>query len=199
MLRVLFFACALLPLVTRAANPADVDRLVRQALGSPAPNHLAGYAGALPRKPERYESFTETARRIVAGEPSAAKQPPDQTALQLEQLAAALTRSSDPREQIAGYQARFHAHRAIAAVRYQLFRRSQKLAELVAATYGEKDAVRAWRAAVIVATDARLPSAGALAAELKIYEASLKDLEEQCCPPDESVMKEKIWQPARGP
>src|SRR3712207_8269780 len=57
-----------------------------------------------------------------------------------------------------------------------LFRsRSLRLAELVAATYAEKDAVLAWRAVVETAATARHPSAAAVRADLKHYEASLKD------------------------
>ena len=34
-------------------------------------------------------------------------------------------------------------------------------------------------------------------AELKKLEASFKDLEDQCCPPDEAIMREKVWKPVR--
>jgi hypothetical protein len=34
--------------------------------------------------------------------------------------------------------------------------------------------------------------------ELKTLERSLKELEDQCCPPDEAVMKEKVWTPGGG-
>ena len=34
-------------------------------------------------------------------------------------------------------------------------------------------------------------------AELKNLEASFKDLEDQCCPPDEAIMRGKVWKPVR--
>lgn len=184
-------ACSL-----HAASPAEVDRLLRDALGTPAAGFLGHYAAATPADPGRYESPADAARRIVASAPATSAQAADVTALQFDRLATALLASSSDDDRIAGYRARFHARRLIAAVRYNLFMRSLRLAELVAATYAEKDAVLAWRALVAIAASAQHPSAAALRADLNHYEASLKDLEEQCCPPDEAVLKEKIWQPA---
>jgi hypothetical protein len=106
--------------------------------------------------------------------------------------------------------ARFHARRAIAAVHYNLFKRTLALPELLAATYTERDAVAAWRELVAAAGDryafdlamgARNYSlCGHWRDELKKLEEDLKDLEAQCCPPDEAVAKAKTWQPANiGP
>lgn len=178
-----------------AASPAAVEQLVRDALGNPPAGSLVDYANAVARDPARYESLTNAARRILAGTPPT-QQPPDRTALELHQLAESLLASTAPENQIAGHQARFHARRIIAAVHYNLFKRGLRLAELVAATYAEKDAVAAWRDVVLVATFGQHPSAATFRADLKKFETSLKELEEQCCPPDEAVMKEPVWQPA---
>lgn len=179
-----------------AASARDVDQLLLAALGNPPAGFLGDYASAT-GDPARYETFAETARRILT-DTSTTKQPADVTALHLDRLAAALLVSSSLEDRLAAHRARFHARRFIAAVRYHLFKRSLRLAELVGATYAERDAVAAWRELVTLAETHRHPSAPALRADLKKYEASLKDLEEQCCPPDEAVLKEKIWQPARS-
>ncbi|MES2694965.1 MAG: hypothetical protein V4773_15950 [Verrucomicrobiota bacterium] len=170
---------------------------------------LADYASHTGHDPARYESFVAAARRILAGEP-ATQQSPDRTALQLTQTANALlaalpadtalpTAATDPatlEARLTAHLARFHAQRVIAAVHYSLFRRGLRLAELVAATYREKSAVANYRDLVALATAARHPAAPALQAELKQLELHFKELEEQCCPPSEAIMKEKVWQPA---
>ncbi len=33
---------------------------------------------------------------------------------------------------------------------------------------------------------------------LKSLEVNLRELEEQCCPPDEAIAKEKVWAPGYG-
>ena len=190
--------CAILSAASHAASPADVDALIRDALGNPVAAPLADYANSAGHNSARFESLPEAARRILSGVP-ATKESPDITALRFHQLAASLLASQAPDDLIAGYRARFHARRIIAAVHYNLFKRGTRLAELVAATYAEKDAVAAWRDVVRVATLAQRPSAPALRADLKVLEASLKELEEQCCPPNEAIMKEKVWQPAVAP
>ena len=191
----LAFLCAAFPLALHSAGAPEVHALIRAAIGQPPAGPLADYANSAGDDLARYESFVEAARRIVAGG-AAARQSPDITALQLNRLAETLLRSTAPSDLIAGYLARFHARRAVAAVRYNLFQRSLRLAELVAATYGEKEAVAAWRDIVTVAELAQHPAAATFRRELKLLEASLKDLEEQCCPPDEAILKQPVWQPA---
>lgn len=193
----LAFLCTCLAPAIDAASPRAVEELVADALGTPPPGTLADYANAVGRATPRYESPAETARRLVAGA-AATKQPADVTALQLHALATALLVSDTAADRVAGHRARFHGHRLIAAVRYNLFKRSLRLAELVAATYAEKDAVAAWRDLVRDAERTHHPSITALRAELRTYEASLKDLEEQCCPPDEAILKEPVWQPTKS-
>lgn len=165
---------------------------------------LAEYAGRAVGDPARFEGFAAAARRILAGGP-AAGQAPDITALHLRQAADALLAAlpasprSDPAAldaRLTAQLARVHAHRMIAAVHYCLFLRGQRLAELVAATYREKDGVAAYRELVAMAAATRHPATEALRAELKQYELNFKDLEDQCCPPSEATLKEKVWQPA---
>lgn len=188
----LLSASLLLATVAPQVSPDEIDRYIQDAIGSPPAGNLAAYAAATGRASDRYESAAEAARRILAGT-RPTKQAVDQTLVVLEQLASCSTPSTDT--ELAALRARFHAHRLRAAVHYNLFLRGLRLAELVAATYAEKEAVVIWRRMVGIATLARHPSALALRADLTKYEASLKDLEEQCCPPDEAVLKEKIWQP----
>lgn len=197
----LFFVVSCLAFAARADDPArlvgEIDRLLTAAIGARTANYLGDYAAQAGAAAERFEPFTEAARRILAGSP-ATRQAPDITALQLEQLAArVLAASPTPAQAIAAHQARFQARRIIAAMHYNLFKRSLKLAELVAATYREKDAVLVWRELVALAEQHRVPEASRLRAELKHFEASLKELEEQCCPPDEAILKQPVWQPAK--
>src|SRR5262249_62302129 len=86
--------------------------------------------------------------------------------------------------------ARFHARRSLAAVHYNLFLRSRRKGELVAAARGERDAVAAWRElaagagdryAVDLAVGARnFDLCGHRRDELARLEANLQKLEEQC-------------------
>lgn len=183
--------------------------------------NLADYAGNEGLVPAEFEGFIAAARRILAGEPPT-RHAPAATGRWLEAAATQLHTAARSAESAAGAPrspelaalaadlrltaqlARFHARRAAAAVHYNLFKRGLKLAELVAATYAEKDALAAWRDLVALA-EAPLPPGAPprdprlLAhwrAELRRVEASYKDLEEQCCPPDEAVMREKVWSPA---
>jgi hypothetical protein len=101
--------------------------------------------------------------------------------------------------------ARFHARRVLGAVHYNLFRRSLKLGELYAATLEEQRAVDVWRQLVAVVGDRdvaglgarRFGLTGSWRDELKLLEAGLKDLEEQCCPPDAATLKQSVWNPFR--
>ncbi|MBL9203193.1 MAG: hypothetical protein JNL39_21985 [Opitutaceae bacterium] len=188
---------------------------VRQSIvGERLATKLADYASGPAGDPSRCESFIEAARRIVAGG-AATKRTPDETIFTLDELAdqifsaasaieararSARTLTADIERDLVAIRtqahiARFHARRIVAAMHYNLFLRSQRLAELVAATYAEKDAVEAWRQLTT------LPAARGITearrAELRKLEASYKDLEDQCCPPDENILKEKVWRPTR--
>jgi hypothetical protein len=86
-------------------------------------------------------------------------------------------------------------------VHYNLFLRGQKLGELLAATYVEREAVAIWREMIALASapagvSPELRAAAAeWRAELKRIAENLKELEDQCCPPDEAAMREPVWTP----
>lgn len=195
-----------------ARTRADAIRAALAAALGPAAEpgraaFLGDYARLAPGDPQRHESFTEAARRILAGGAPAVP-PPDVASLEFEKQADALlaqiaTLAAAPEPpppaalaelRLTAHLARFHARRMIAAVHFNLFLRGQRLAELVAATFREKDAVVAWRE--LLAATAGHPATDVLRADLKRLESSLRDLEEQCCPPDEAVLREPVWQPA---
>lgn len=212
-----------IPMITAAVYPYRLFPAVpggpeRQSLGS----QLADYAKNEGSDPEQFESFAEASRRILAGGVTA-KRTPDATSRWFDSTADAILASvraaeasrGAPRDKefaatvtdlrILAQLARFHARRAMAAVHYNLFLRGLRLAELYAATLIERDAVAAWRELVAIAGDrhginstvgARNPDlSGHWRAELKKLEWNLKELEEQCCPPDEAIVKEKVWTP----
>jgi hypothetical protein len=218
-------ASGVLPMIVAAVYPYKQFPTTRgwaerQSLGK----NLADYANNEGTDTEQFESFTEAAKRILASG-TGSKRAPDETSRWLDATAAAILaevgaaeRAADAKRgnefdatvtdlRILAQLARFHARRALAAVHYNLFLRSQKLAELVAATYAEKDAVGAWRDLVAAAGDryafdlamgARdFSLCGHWRDELRRLEAGLKELEDMCCPPDEAVLKEKVWTPAR--
>jgi hypothetical protein len=193
---------------------------------TPVPNggaRLAEYAKNQGANPARFEGFEAAARRILAGGTTAA-QSVDATSRWLEDTADALFAAVESAEAKIGAArtpafdaalaelraqallARFHARRTIAAVHYNLFLRGLRLAELLAATLTEKEAVAVWRELVAVTAGQPELASGLtvpmplrttnVRAELKELERSLKELEEQCCPPDEAIMKEKVWTPA---
>ena len=191
----------------------------RQSLGA----SLDAYAKNTGTDVQQFESFDDAAKRILAGG-TTPKRTPDATARWLDETADAILAEVHAAEASIGEKrgnefdstvtdlkilaqlARFHARRSIAAVHYNLFKRGQKLAELLAATLTEKEAVAAWRELVVIAGDrynfdlamgARNYSlCGHWRDELVKLEADQKELEAQCCPPEESVAKEKVWQPA---
>ncbi len=180
-----------------ATHARAITQLLADAVGPHSAGFLGQYAEQAGTAPDRFEPFAEAARRLAAGGNSP-RQAPDITALQLERHARAILSAADASaaERLAAHRARFHARRIVAAVHYNLFKRTLRLAELVAATYREKDAVAAWRDLVAVAEAARLPELDALRADLWHFEASFKELEEQCCPPDDAILRERVWQPA---
>ena len=199
-------------MITTALWPAKVSRSptlpLEQSLGA----KLADYASNPAGDAKLCENLIDAARRILAGG-TTTKRTPDETIFALDELAdkifaavdaaevaARNSRVAVPERELAelrgrGHLARFHARRIVAAMHYNLFKRGLRLAELVAATYAEKEAVVAWRElTTLPATPAIV---AARRAELKKLEASLKELEDQCCPPDEAILREKVWQPAR--
>lgn len=190
---------------------AEIRALINEAITPLAPDGitavkfapaLAEYADQVGGQPERFESFAAAARRILSSQSGTAT-PPDLTSVRLEKAGAALLASLPPgapdaaalQHRLTAHLAFHHARRAIAAVHYQLFKRGLRLAELLAATYAEKDAVAAWRELVQAAEFGNHPHVPALRAQLKQLETNLKELEEQCCPPDEAIVKERVWQP----
>lgn len=218
-------ASQVLPMIVAAVYPYKLFPTTRgwperQSLGA----NLADYAGNEGTDPEQFESFAEAAKRILVNG-TTSKRTPDATSRWFDATADAILASVRAAEAVIGERrspefdatvtdlrilaqlARFHARRAISAVHYNLFKRGLRLAELLAATYVERDAVAAWRELVAVAGD-RYAFDLAMGArnhnlcghwrdELVKLEANLKDLEEQCCPPDEAILKEKVWTPAR--
>ncbi len=198
-----------------------IDLHVRAPVGEPAPgrsgaNPLSRYAAAVTADPIRIESTAEFARRTLAGSPTA-RLTPEGTAAFLRQQAAMITADA---KTVAGERTparpqhdlrviaelgHFHARRLEAAIHYNLFLRGLRVAELVAATYAEKDAVEHWKKLVKIAEsapvetpsgpDRSLRIAADWRAELLRLEASLRDLEEQCCPPDAAVLQERVWRP----
>lgn len=214
------------PAAAPAADSADtaarsilrrIDLHLRAPAGEPAPgrsggNPLSRYAAAVTADPIRIESTAEFARRTLAGTPTARLTPEVSAAFLRLQAAtilsttgssAARARSSDL--QLIANLGLFHARRLEAAIHYNLFLRGLRIAELVAATYAEKDAVELWKKLVKIAEsapaekasgpDRSLRIAADWRAELVRLEASLRDLEEQCCPPDAAVLQEKVWRP----
>lgn len=200
------------PIITAALWPAKVSRSPALPLGQSLGAKLADYAANPAGDPKLCESLVDGARRILAGG-TTMKRTPDEAIFALDDLADKIfaavdagevairaSRTVTPEREFAelrafGHLARFHARRIVAAMHYNLFKRGLRLAELVAATYAEKEAVVAWRELTTLPATPKIMEARR--AELKKLEASLKDLEEQCCPPDEAILKEKVWQPVR--
>ncbi|MCX6952642.1 MAG: hypothetical protein NTV51_10835 [Verrucomicrobia bacterium] len=181
---------------------------------------LSAYAKNSGADPARHETMEEASRRILAGG-TTSKRPPEETSRWLgtaaDQLLAAVRaaetatpvlRSPELENTLAGltvsaHLARFHARRILAAVHYNLFLRGQRLAELYAATMDAKTAVEIWRELATAAGDRDPLTFGSPAitlrgpwrAELKRLEFDYHDLEAQCCPPDEGLLREKVWTP----
>jgi hypothetical protein len=138
----------------------------RQSLGA----SLAEYADNEGSDVELFESFAHAADRILAGD-ATAKVTPDATSRWFDETADAVLHSVREAEDVIGEKrgnefdatvtdlqilaqlARFHARRSLAAVHYNLFLRSQRQAELVAAARIEREAVGKWRELVAMASD----------------------------------------------
>lgn len=205
-----------------SAFPTTRGWAERQALGAT----LEAYAKNTGTDTAQFESFDEAAKRILAGG-TTTKRTPDATARWLDETADAVLADVKAAEagigekrgnefdatvidlKILAQLARFHARRSMAAVHYNLFKRGLKLPELVAATLTEKEALAAWRELVAVAGDRynadlamgarNYNLCGSWRDELVKLEADQTALEAQCCPPEESVLKEKVWQPDTSP
>ncbi|WP_414660829.1 hypothetical protein [Horticoccus sp. 23ND18S-11] len=174
--------------------------------------NLQDYANNPGADRARFESAADASRRILKGETSAKHTPADTSrwldaaadallahVRAAETAAAGTAPSSEQAATISelrrtAHLARFHARRLIASVHLNLFKRALRLAELVAATLIEKEAVAAWSELVALAGDH--PLASQWRSELKGLQLNLKELEEQCCPPDEAILREKVWEPA---
>jgi len=128
----------------------------RQSLGAA----LNDYAKNTGTDVQQFESFDDAAKRIIAGG-TTTKRTPDATSRWLDETADAILAEVHAAEAAIGEKrgkesdstltdvrilaqlARFHARRSVAAVHYNLFKRGLRLAELLAATYAERDAVAA--------------------------------------------------------
>src|SRR6185295_13145314 len=162
-------ASRVLPMIVAAVYPYSAFPTTRgwaerQSLGA----SLAEYADNEGSDVELFESFAHAAERILAGG-ATAKVTPDATSRWFDATAAAVLDSVNAAEQAIGDRrgnefdatltdlrilaqlARFHARRSLAALHYNLFLRSQRQAELIAAAAGEKEAVGEWRALVAIA------------------------------------------------
>ena len=229
----LLFALTAFPHAPAAAPAADsaetaarsilrrIDLHLRAPAGEPAPgrsggNPLSRYAAAVTAAPIRIESTAEFARRALAGTPTA-RLTPEVSAAFLRQQAATIISHTKPVAEESTLPVRhhdlrliselglFHARRLEAAIHYNLFLRGLRIAELVAATYAEKDAVEHWKKLVKITESAPVEAASEWNRDLRIsadwgaelvrLEASLRDLEEQCCPPDAAVLQERVWRP----
>lgn len=207
-----------------------IHALLAAAIAAPDPLHpslgarLATYAKNTGTDPARYEGFEAASRRIVAGRP-AEKIAPDATSHRLTALADSLAThlgslealrldlrpdnfaAAAPVLHATAHLARFHARRIHAAIRYNLFLRSQRLAELYAATLDAQAALAHGRDLVALLGDREtlsfgtpaLTVHGAWRAELARLEFDYKDLEAMCCPPDEAWAREKVWTPTPPP
>ena len=197
-----------------------LDLQLGPSAGEPSPgrsggNPLSRYAALSSADPSRIESTVDYARRTLAGT-ATARLTPESTIHFLREsaeeiltgpgsipTAGASTAAHAADLRVIAALARFHARRLEAAIHYNLFLRGLRIAELVAATYVEKDAVELWRDVLRAVAAAEAAAAGDEERPLRLkegwrdelprLEASLRDLEEQCCPPDAAVLREKVW------
>lgn len=227
--RVRAAAPALRPLDAAQRDAGEILALLAAAVAAPDPAHpalgatLAVYAKNLGTDASHYEGFESAARRILAGGTTPLLAP-DTTSLRLAALADSILETlrdfdalrADLRPdnfsttslglRTVAHLARYHARRILAAVHYNLFLRSQRLAELYAATLETKAALAIWHELVTVVGDRDtltfgtppVTLRGTWRAELTRLEFDYKDLEAMCCPPDASWLHEKVWSPA-GP
>lgn len=193
-------------------RPPAAETLPGRSGGNP----LARYAAAPSADTTRVESTVDYARRTLAGTATARLTPEASVHFlrgRADEILAALGEAPPGSAAVAAQAAdlrviaelgRFHARRLEAAIHYNLFLRGLRIAELVAATYAEKDAVEHWRALMRAVAAADSTTVGPAERPLRLsadwrgeltqLEASLRDLEEQCCPPDAAVLRERVWQ-----
>lgn len=216
-------ASQVLPMIVAAIHPSRMGAAARswperQSLGF----NLSDYAQNEGLDPAQFESFADAAGRVLENGPTA-RRTPEATSRWFDAAADAILASVRAAEarigrnrgkefeatvadlQILAQLARFHARRILSAMHYNLFKRGLRLAELVAATYQEREVVAAWRELVAVAGDRYAPDlamgprghalSGHWRDELKLLEFNLRDLEEQCCPPEAATLKERVWKP----
>lgn len=180
-------------------QPADPEQF--ESFVEAAKRILTPGATTAKRTPEMTSRwFDATADTIFAAVHAAEAKRVSLTAAQQREFDATLTDLK-----ILAHLSRFHARRIVAAVHYQLFKRGLRLAELLAATYQTREVVAAWRDLVAAAGDRYTfdlafgdrehALSGHWRDELRSLETDLKELEEQCCPPDEKIAKEKVWAP----
>ncbi len=217
--RGVFAAQRILDVVRLAVVPGVGDPVAGWSLGATLPRYAAAETGDA----RRLESTREYARRTLAGAApnritpealiSLLRTDADQLLVSCDEAAhIAPAADVELRAAVADLRVfaalgRFHALRLAAAVHYNLFLRAQRLAELVSATYVEKEALQAWRDLMAAASAADrsaarvrpLRLAADWEADLVRLEASVRDLESQCCPPDPRLLREKIWRPAPVP
>ncbi len=209
-------ACSCYPY---SAFPTTRGWAERQSLGAT----LESYARNTGTDTAQFESFADAARRILAGG-TTARRTPETTSRWLATTAASILDEVRSAESAIGDQrgrefdstitdlkilaqlARFHAHRSLAAVHYNLFLQGKRPAELVAATRAERDAVAEWqklvddvgdRYAFDLAMGARdYDLCGHWRDELVKLEADLRSLEARCGPVDRQPGDaEAVWQP----
>lgn len=213
----------ILPRIAAASSPASWEAagtpwLSAHSLGP----SIADYARNSGGDALHFETFIEAARRIVAQDQTT-KRTPDATSRWLDahagriEAAIAALGPNPPRPALAAAAAdlrvialfaRFHARRQLTAVHYNLFRRQLKLTELVAATFQERDTLKVWTELVAAAAAGPEPTTDDAPSrrdllpgwreELRRLAANVRDLEDQCCPPDESLKLDDIWRPNLG-
>jgi hypothetical protein len=185
--------------------PTTLGWAERQTLG----DSLSEYANNEGSDIELFENFIDAAKRIVEGK-FTAKQTPIETSGWFNRIADSILTDVKKAEKNIGSKrskefistaidlkitaqlARFHAHRALAAVYYNIYLLNQRPEELIAAAEKEKHAIKAWRDLVKIAGDhytfdLAMGShsdvsnlSGHWRDELPILEKNLKQLESKC-------------------
>lgn len=224
-------ASEILPMLAAAVNPrasTDVPDPASWALHPTLGAALSAYAKNIGADPGQFENFEAAARRILAGTTTGLRTP-DATSRWLEETAVTLLAAVQAAEaapairrlstadtaavetaladlKVLALYSRFHAHRILAAVHYNLFLRGQRLAELYAGTLEARTGLALWRDLVTTfgnRSELTLPLAAKTITtptapwreELTRLGYDVTDLEAQCCPPDEAMIREKVWTP----
>jgi hypothetical protein len=199
-------ASGVLPMVVASVYPYRLFPTTRgwaerQSLGAT----LAQYAGNEGTDVEQFESFAETAKRIIAGG-ATARRTPAMTSRWFDETADAILGEVAKAEAVPGDKskefeatvtdlrvlaqlARFHARRSLAAVFYNLFKADHDPEAFAQAADGERAAVEAWRKLVDAAGDTYSPNlamgacnfslCGHWRDELAVLEKGLAQLEQE--------------------